>query len=328
MSEQAAAKQQFEAMLQEFVGLEIGPPEVAENDVNEAMIRHWCQAMGDSNAVYTDPAAAKESAHGQLVAPPAMMQAWTMPGIVVAYDLESLDDKQRELHAFFGDNGYPSVVATDCEQEYTRYLVPGDRVTARTTIESISEEKATALGIGYFVVTRSVYTDQNGEEVGWMTFRVLKFKPNQPAQAATDDGGGGGMSGKPTRLRPPLGHDNAWWWEGVDADRLLIQKCSDCGTLRHPPRPMCAQCQSVKWGSIESQGRGVVHSYTVMHHPPIPGYDYPLAVALIDLEEGTRIVSNVEGCKPEEVHIGMQVKCSFDVTEGDFKLPIFYPVER
>ncbi|MGE4605242.1 MAG: bifunctional MaoC family dehydratase N-terminal/OB-fold nucleic acid binding domain-containing protein [Myxococcota bacterium] len=326
MSEQSEAKAAFEAKLQEFAGLEIGPPEVAHDTVNEAMIRHWCHAMGDSNPIYTDPEAGKGSAHGGIVAPPAMMQAWTMPGIVVAYDLDSLEDKQRELHRIFGDNGYPSVVATNCEQGYDRYLRPGDRLTARTTIESVSEEKATALGIGYFVVTRTIYTDQNDEQVGWMTFRVLKFKPNQPAQPATDtDTVGGGMSGKPTRLRPPLAHDNAWWWEGVDNDKLLIQKCDECGVLRHPPRPMCSECQSISWGSIEASGRGTVHSYTVMHHPPIPGYDYPLAVALIDLEEGTRIISNVEGIGPEEVRIGMKVTCTIETAEGDFKLPIFHP---
>jgi uncharacterized OB-fold protein/acyl dehydratase len=325
MSEQSRAKREFEARLQEFVGLEIGPPEVAEDDVNEAMIRHWCQAMGDRNPIYDDPQVATQSVHQGLVAPPAMLQAWTMPGIVVAYDLDSLDDKQRELHAFFGEHGYSSVVATDCEQGYQRYLQPGDRITARTTIESISEEKATALGIGYFILTRTLYTDQNDEPVGWMTFRVLKFKPSQQPAAAADPGAG--MPAKPTRMRPTLSHDNSWWWDGVNEGRLLIQKCSDCGALRHPPRPMCCECQSTAWGSIESSCKGTVHSYTVMHHPPIPGYHYPLAVALIDLAEGTRIVSNVEGCSPEEVHIGMPVVGRIESVDDGFKLPIFHPAK-
>jgi uncharacterized OB-fold protein/acyl dehydratase len=325
MSAQNGAKEEFEARLREFVGLEIGPPETAEDAVNEAMIRHWCQAMGDRNPVYTDPDAAKDSPHGGVVAPPAMLQAWTMPGIVVAYDLESLDDKQRELHAFFGEHGYSSVVATDCEQGYERYLQPGDRITARTTIESISEEKATALGIGYFVLTRTLYTDQNDEPVGWMTFRVLKFKPSQQPAASADTSAE--MPTKPTRMRPTLSHDNTWWWDGVNDGQLLIQKCSDCGALRHPPRPMCCSCQSISWESVVSSGKGTVHSYTVMHHPPIPGYDYPLAVALIDLAEGTRIVSNVAGCSPDEVHIGMPVACRIENADDDFKLPIFYPVK-
>ena len=160
-----------------------------------------------------------------------------------------------------------------------------------------------------------------------MTFRVLKFKPDQQPQAAAAADSGGAMPAKPTRMRPPLAHDNAWWWEGVDEGRLLIQKCTDCGTLRHPPRPMCHQCQSIGWTGVEASGKGTVHSYTVMHHPPIPGYEYPLAVALIDLEEGTRIVSNIGGVGPEEVHIGMKVQCQIDELEGEFKLPIFYPVQ-
>jgi len=324
LSQQTKAKEAFEKQLQSYVGLEIGPPEIAEDPVNEAMIRHWCQAMSDRLPIYGDANAAAKSVHGGIVAPPAMMQAWTMPGIVVAYDLDSLDDKQRQLHAFLGEHGYSSVVATDCEQGYTRYLRPGDRVTGRTTIESISEEKATALGIGYFIVTRTVYTDEDGEEIGWMTFRVLKFKPNQPPQAATPDAGAG-MPAKPTRMRPPLAHDNTWWWEGVHAGKLLIQKCGECGTLRHPPRPMCHACQSLEWSGQESTGRGTVHSYTVMHHPPIPGYDYPLAVALIDLEEGTRIVSNIGGIGPDEVTIGMQVECRIEEVDPGFMLPIFYP---
>jgi uncharacterized OB-fold protein/acyl dehydratase len=325
VSEQTKAKEAFEKELHTYVGLEIGPPEVAEDTVNEAMIRHWCQAMGDDNPVYRDADSAATSVHAGLVAPPAMMQAWTMPGIVVAYDLESLDDKQRQLHAFFGEHGYSSVVATDCEQEYTRYLRPGDRVTGRTVIESISEEKATALGIGYFVVTRTVYTDADGVEVGWMTFRVLKFKPNAQPQAAADSGGG--MPAAPTRMRPPLAHDNAWWWEGVDEGRLLIQKCGECGTLRHPPRPMCHSCQSLEWDGHESAGNGTIHSYTVMHHPPIPGYEYPLAVALIELDEGTRLVSNIGGIGYDEVKIGMRVTCRIEEVDEGFMLPIFYPVD-
>ena len=89
MSQQAEAKAAFERELRGYVGLQIGPPEVAADPVNEAMIRHWCQAMSDREPIYTDPAAAARSTHGGIVAPPAMMQAWAMPGIVVAYDLET-----------------------------------------------------------------------------------------------------------------------------------------------------------------------------------------------------------------------------------------------
>jgi len=318
----AREKQELEARLKEFVGQEFGPPEVGQDAVNEPMIRHWCEAMGDRNPVYTDPAVAKSSAHGGLVAPPTMLQAWILAGLEMATPTTQPKDRQQELHKLLNDHGYTGVVATDCEQEYLRYLHPGDRLEATAVIESVSEEKATAIGIGYFINTRTTFRDQTGDEVGWMTFRVLKFIPSQQPQAAAADGG---APAKPTRIRPPRAHDNGWWWDGIDHGHLFIQKCSSCGTLRHPPRPMCGKCRSVEWEAQESTGSGIIHSYTVMHHPPIPGYEYPLAVALVDLEEGTRIVANVVGCEPGDVHIGMRVECSIENVDDEMKLPLFRP---
>jgi uncharacterized OB-fold protein len=192
-------------------------------------------------------------------------------------------------------------------------------------IESVSEEKATALGIGYFIETRSTFTDQNGERVGWMVFRVLKFKPSQQPQAQASDAAAAPAT--PVRLRPPRAHDNGWWWEKIDRGELHIQKCSSCGTLRHPPRPMCGACQSIEWESIVSAGKGDVHSWVIMHHPPIPGYGFPIACALIDLDEGTRIISNVVGCELDDVHIGMKVELSIENVDDELKLPLFKPAK-
>ena len=318
-------RQELEAKLRGFVGRETGPPIPGPDPVNEAMIRHWCEAMGDNNPVYTDRAIAEKSVHGGIVAPPTMLQAWSMRGMAMAYPEQSdSKDLQLALHRLLTEAGYPSVVATNCEQGYTRYLRPGDQVIARTVIEAISEQKATALGVGYFIDTRTTFTDQHGEEVGWMTFRVLKFKPNQPAAAAPS---AGAAPAKPRRLRPPLGHDNQWWWEGIAAGELRIQRCKECGTLRHPPRPMCGQCQSLAWDWIVSKGAGTVHSYVVLHHPPVPGYEYPLPVALVDLDEGTRLVANVAGCAPSEIRIGMRVQARIEPVDEEMKLPFFYPVK-
>ena len=85
------------------------------------------------------------------------------------------------------------------------------------------------------------------------------------------------------------------------------------------------ECQSTSWGSVESSGKGTVYSYTVLHHPPIPGYDYPCPVGLIDLEEGTRIVANVVGCELSDIHIGMKVECRFEDVDENTKLPFLYP---
>jgi uncharacterized OB-fold protein len=322
MPQKEKAKQEFEAKIQAYVGVKEGPPMKGPDLVNEPMIRHWCEVLGDQNPAYLDPSEAARSAHGSLVAPPSMLQAWSLPGHPM-HDPSTLpSNKQRELHALFDEHGYTGVVATDTEQEYTRYLRPGDQVIADTTIESISEEKATALGIGYFIITRTIFSDANGDELGWMTFRVLKFKPQQqpPVQADT------AAPSLPTRIKSPRGHDNGWWWEAIDQGHLLIQKCSDCGALRHPPRPMCGQCQSTAWEGVPSSGEGTVYSFTVLHHPPIPGYDFPCPVGLIDLAEGTRIVANIAGCDPEDIQIGMKVECRIEDADETMKLPFFYPV--
>ncbi len=319
------SKEELEAKLAEFVGVEIGDPEGARDPVNEAMIRHWCDAMGDENPAYTDAEAAAASVHGGIVAPPSMLQAWMLPGIDMADPAKMRVNKQTEIHQLLSSEGYTGVVATNCEQGYGRYLRPGDRISSTTRIENVSGEKATALGIGYFINTRETFHDQDGEQVAWQTFRVLKFKPAEQPKAAADSAAASAPA-KPTRLRPPLGHDNAWWWEGIDDDKLLIQKCSDCGEIRHPPQPMCSECRSVAWEGVEAGGRGFVYSYTVLQHPKFPGYEYPVVCALIELEEGTRMVSNVVGCDASEVSIGMEVEVSIEAVDEQLKLPLFRPV--
>jgi uncharacterized OB-fold protein len=322
-------KQALEATLRNLVGRETGPPVAGPDPVNDVMIRHWCEAMGDTNPIYLDRAAAEASVHGGLVAPPTMLQAWSMRGMETA-DLHqgqnaARNDQQLALHDLLTRAGFPSVVATNSEQGYTRYLRPGDQVVSHTVIESISGEKSTALGVGYFIDTRTIFRDQHGDELGWMTFRVLKFKPHQQPAAAAPDAAA--APAKPRRLRPPLGHDNQWWWDGIAADELRIQRCQDCGTLRHPPRPMCGSCQSIAWDWAVSQGAGSVYSYVVLHHPPVPGYEYPLPVVLVDLDEGTRLVANIAGCAPADIRIGMRVRARIEAMDEEMKLPVFRPAE-
>lgn len=314
-----SGSEDLERELRTYVGAEIGPPAVGPDLVNAPMIRHWCEILGDENPVYTDAEAAARSRHGGVVAPPTMLQVWTMPGVSLARSGGAPADRQQALHTLLGAHGYTSVVATNCEQGYDRYLRPGDRVSATTVIEAISPEKATGLGTGRFIDTRTTYRDETGERVAWMTFRVLKFKPAQAAQTAAPSA----APAKPRRLRPLRSHDNDWWWKGIERGELLIQRCADCGTLRHPPRPMCGACQSLRWDPVAAGGRGVVYSHVVMHHPPIPGYGFPLAVALIELDEGTRIVSNVVGCAPEAVRIGMRVRLDIQAVDDEMRLPLF-----
>jgi len=317
-------KKELEARMREFVGKPIGPPFVGRDPVNEPMIRQWCDAMGDTNPAYLDPDAAAKSVHGGIVAPPTMLQAWTMHGFEMAHGYDQPTNGEQRLHKLLTDHGYTGVVGTNTAQGYTRYLRPGDVVSAEIVIESISEEKATALGIGYFIVTRTSFRNQDGEDLGWMTFRVLKYIP---AQAAQQPAAETGAQSVPGRIRPPRGHDNAWWWDLVDQGKIPIQSCNQCGRLHHPPRPMCSECRSTDMGWIEASGNATLHSYTVIHHPQFPGYDFPIVAALVDLAEGTRMVSNVVGCRPEDVKIGMALEGFVHEDADGFKLPLFRPAK-
>jgi uncharacterized OB-fold protein/acyl dehydratase len=303
--------------LRGFEGLTAGEPIVARDEVNAAMIRHWCDAIGDRNPVYTDEAAAAASVHGGLVAPPTMLQAWVMRGMVTPYVGPGPGAPMPELLRVLDEAGFPGIVATNCDQEYVRYLRPGDRVTATTTIESVSGEKETALGAGHFITTRVTYTDQAGEVVGTQMFRMLKYRP---ADANGPQGG--------ARPRPAMNEDTAFFWDGAKRGELLIQRCASCGTLRHPPRPACPSCRSLEWDTHAASGRGTLHSYTVHHHPPVPGFEAPYVVALVDLEEGTRLISNLVDVDPSEVSIGMPVEVVFEKVDDDLTLPLFREVEH
>ena len=323
----ADEKKALEATIQEFVGKPIGPPFTSRDPVNEPMIRQWCDAMGDTNPAYLDAGYAEKSPHGGIVAPPVMLDAWTMQGweMHVGYD-EPTNEEQR-LHKILTDAGYTGVLGTDTEQEFDRYLHLGDVVTATTIIESISDEKATGAGIGYFITTKTTFTDQNDEQVGWMNFRVLKFIPKDAPQPAASSGGGEAEAYVPARIKPPMGHDNAWWWNEVAKGRIAIQRCKGCQELRHPPRPMCPSCRSMEWDSVEISGRGTLHTFTVIHYPQFPGYEFPICAALVDLEEGVRMVSDVMDCKPEDLEIGMKLQAYVHEDDDGFKLPLFRPAE-
>jgi uncharacterized OB-fold protein len=316
----------FEQSIRAYVGREVNAPKRGLDDVNVPMIRHFCEVMGDENPVYTDAEFAAKSSKGGLIAPPTMLQVWSMEGYPMCQNPGG--DVQRELHKVFDDHGFTGVLGTNTTSEYYRELRPGDQITSHCVIDNISEQKATGRGIGYFIETLYTFTDQDGEAVGKLVFRVLKFVPSDSGATSTDEAAADdGMPATPTRIISPRGHDNKWWWEAVDNGKVLIQRCKSCQTLRHPPRPMCGECQSLEWDSIESTLDGEVFSYTQIHYPKFPGYPYPLITAVISLAEGTRLISNVVGCEPEDVHIGMKVKGVVEQVDEKTMLPQFYPVD-
>ncbi|NNL64609.1 MAG: hypothetical protein HKP30_00055 [Myxococcales bacterium] len=127
--------------------------------------------------------------------------------------------------------------------------------------------------------------------------------------------------------RPTRDRDSAFFWEGLEADELRVQRCMACNALRHPPGPLCPGCHSFDWDWIVSCGRGEVYSFVVHHHPPIPGLDVPCVIALVEIEEGTRLVANVTGIAPEDVTVGLPVEIEFQHIPGDdgWTLPRWRP---
>lgn len=108
-----------------------------------------------------------------------------------------------------------------------------------------------------------------------------------------------------------LTQDNEFFFDAAREGRLEIQKCADCGVLRHPPAPTCAQCLSFEWGTVVAGGRGRVHSFTIAHRPQDGAFDYPHPVALVDLQEGVRIVADVIDTPLEEIVIDLEVEVVF-----------------
>jgi uncharacterized OB-fold protein len=137
--------------------------------------------------------------------------------------------------------------------------------------------------------------------------------------------GAAGPGSRPLRPRPAITEDNAFFFEGARQGRLLIQRCASCGTLRHPPRPACAVCRSFDWDTVTASGAGAVYSYVVVHHPQVPAFDYPLPIAVVELEEGTRLVADLVGLAPDAVRIGMPVAAEFVAVDDELTLPMFRP---
>lgn len=295
-------------------------PRLARDPVNQPMISNWTEALGDTNPVYFDPAAAAASVHGGLVAPPAMIQAWTMPGLQGS---RGDDDPLGQLVSVLDEAGYTSIVATNCDQTYKRYLRHGERLAVRAELVDVAGPKQTALGEGWFVTTRSTWC--SGEEaVAAMDFRVLKFRPAAAESAAAESAAG--PAGNGPIMRPAVSPDTEFFWAGTRAGELRIQRCGSCGALRHPPGPACLSCGTTgKQDYQVAAGTGTVYSYVVHRHPPVPGKRLPIVIALVELTEGVRMLGELTGIEPERAEIGLPVRVKFARVDDELVLPGWQP---
>ena len=125
------------------------------------------------------------------------------------------------------------------------------------------------------------------------------------------------------RPAPVVTDDNAVFWDAAAEGRLVGQRCTDCGKLRHPPRPMCPWCHSLDTEAVELSGRGTLYSYALLHHPQNPAFEYPVFAALVDLDEGIRVVSNLVGIEPADIEIGMPLEVTFAPAGDDRQVPVF-----
>jgi uncharacterized protein len=115
------------------------------------------------------------------------------------------------------------------------------------------------------------------------------------------------------------------FWDALQEGKFRLQRCADCGKVRHYPRPVCDACYSMNAEWVEASGRGTVHSWTITHHAFHPGFkaDLPFMLLTVDLAEGVRMQAQARGIAPEELKIGLPVKVGFDLVKEDLTLPVF-----
>jgi uncharacterized OB-fold protein len=131
-------------------------------------------------------------------------------------------------------------------------------------------------------------------------------------------------------VRPVVNRDNAYFFEGTAQRELRIQRCNACGVLRHPPGPSCPECSAFDRGHVVAGGTGTVFSYLVHHAPQVPGKELPLVIALLDLDEGVRMVAEVTGVPPEGpdgLRIGDRLTVDWNVVDDELTLPVWRRVD-
>ncbi len=136
------------------------------------------------------------------------------------------------------------------------------------------------------------------------------------------------MTTQPKSIVVPVpSEEDREYWAGAKEGKLLIQKCGGCGRLRNFPSMGCPHCGILKWSWVQSKGKGKIYSWIVVHPPVLPAFadKVPYNVILVELEEGTRIVSSLVDCPNEKIAIGMPVEVVFEKLTEEITLPKFRP---
>ncbi|CAB4723060.1 unannotated protein [freshwater metagenome] len=129
-------------------------------------------------------------------------------------------------------------------------------------------------------------------------------------------------------IRPMINRDSQFFWDGTAVDELRIQRCNACAELRFPPGPACPDCGALDRGFVVSGGVGTVFSYIVHRHPPVPGKELPIVIALVDLDEGVRMVGEVVDVADDQIEIGMRLRVDYHHVDDDLTLPVWRVAEE
>ncbi len=293
-------------------------PRAGRDPVNQPMIHNWVEALGDTNPIYVDDEAARAAGHPGIVAPPAMAQVWTMQGL---HGVRAADDPMNLANELFDAAGYTSVVATNCEQTYHRYVRPGEQVQVTSRLAEVKGPKRTGLGDGWFLTYATTWS-VGDEVVTEMLFRLLKFAPGTAAAQPAADGIEAAPEG---RVGPVISRDTEFFWAGTEIGELRIQRLPD-GSLRHPPIPALWQDKAQATDYVVAAGTGTVFSFVVHHAPKVPGRDLPFVVALVELDEGVRVLGELRGIDPADVAIDVPVRVAFEKLADGTVLPYWQAV--
>jgi uncharacterized OB-fold protein len=131
------------------------------------------------------------------------------------------------------------------------------------------------------------------------------------------------------RPLPAITPETRHFWEGTRAGELRLQKCNACSQVYFPPRPFCPQCASTDIAVVRASGRASLHSY-VIHHRATPGFVPPYAIAVVELEEGPRMMTNIVETEqtPQALQLDMPLEVVFQRMTDEILLPLFRPAGR
>jgi len=289
--------------LNSYLGQRLGPV-FAWDEVNAPMIRQWREALGYADVL-------RFADHADQVSPATMLPVWLMLGVEGRAPPGSDARDNRAIMKVLEADGYTGILGTNCEQEYMRPLKAGERIASFYEVAEISSRKQTKFGPGFFITFLQTFIDAQDAVVGTMRLRILRYKPSKPAAQL------------PAVPQPAMSADTKFFWDGLQQQKLLIQRCTACGTLRHPPGPACTACHALEWDALQASGKGEIYSFVSVHAPQYAGYEYPHPVGLIALDEGVRMVAPLSYAERETIAIGDRVEAVFAPPSDTYHMPTF-----